>query len=332
MTGAMTLRSPSALLRRGLAHSLLLLALLLAAQPQGVFASVGDGVAVVDVSPSMAGMLGMSASTGPTGAATPPVSPPASPLKLTFAVVPQFHSEVIFNAWAPLLRRLGEDVGVELKLLHYESIPHFEADFLAGAADLIYLNPYHLVMARKAAGYEPLLSDAKTLLSGILVVRKDSPLQRLQDLDGHKAAFPAPNAFGASLYLRGLLQQRHGVRLQPVFRGTHSNVYRHVLLGAVAAGGGVRRTLEREPASVQEGLRIIHETPPSPPHPIAAHPRVPEALRAALQDAFIALGDSVSGRTLLAAVLMPQPQRVVWADYAPLEQLGLEEFVVIKAR
>ncbi len=46
------------------------------------------------------------------------------------------------------------------------------------------MNPYHAVMAKKAAGYTPILRDGATRLTGILVVRKDSPITRVEQLDG----------------------------------------------------------------------------------------------------------------------------------------------------
>ena len=249
---------------------------------------------------------------------------------LTIAVVPQFPPEQIYRTWTPVLQEITKKTGIQLKLKSYASIPEFEADFLKGGPDLAYMNPYHVVMASKAAGYLPLVRDDKARLKGILVVRKDSPVTRLKQLDGTTIAFPAPNAFGASLYMRALLTEEADIRFTANYVKTHSNVYRHVLGGHAQAGGGVQRTLDEEAAGVRASLRVIYETPPAYSHPVCTHPRVPIATREALQQAFLALGADRAKQTLLDDIQIPRPAKATMSEYAPLEKLGLERYVILK--
>jgi ABC-type phosphate/phosphonate transport system substrate-binding protein len=60
------------------------------------------------------------------------------------------------------------------------------------------------------------------------------------------------------------------------------------------------------------------------------HPRVPAKLREALQQAFIALGSRADAAPLLDGIQIPVPVKATYADYAPLEKLGLERYVVLK--
>jgi phosphonate transport system substrate-binding protein len=161
-------------------------------------------------------------------------------------------------------------------------------------------------------------------------VRRDSKASSPAELDGATIAFPSPNAFGASLYMRALLAEQVRIRFTPVYRSTHSNVFRHVINGQAQAGGVIRQTLEREPPEVREQLRILYETPPAFPHPVVVHPRVPAKLREALQQAFIALGSRADAAPLLDGIQIPVPVKATYADYAPLEKLGLERYVVLK--
>lgn len=243
-------------------------------------------------------------------------------------VVPQLTPSMLLGKWAPLLEQLGQRTGLCFELRIAASIPDFETALLAGQADFAFVNPYHEVMARKAQGYLPLVVDGKEKLSGILTVRADSPIQSLKELDGQPIAFPAPNAFAASLLIRSRLAQQ-GIQIQPRYVKTHANVYRAVIIGDVVAGGGVNNTLERENPSVRDQLRILHETPGYTPHPFVAHPRVARPLREAVIAAFLRLGDSESGRKLLDGIQIPSPIRADYArDYALLEWLQIEKFVV----
>ncbi len=243
-------------------------------------------------------------------------------------VVPQLTPAMLLGKWAPLLEQLGRRTGLCFELRIASSIPDFENALLAGQPDFAFVNPYHEVMARKAQGYLPLVVDGKEKLTGILTVRADSPIQSIKELDGQQIAFPAPNAFAASLLLRSRLAQQ-GIRIQPKYVKTHANVYRAVIIGDVVAGGGVNNTLERESPSVRDQLRILHETPGYTPHPFVAHPRVAAQLREAVIAAVLALGESDSGRQLLDGIQIPSPIRADYArDYAPLESLQIEKFVV----
>lgn len=246
----------------------------------------------------------------------------------SLAVVPQFTMDQIRRNWQPLLERLQTMTGYHFQLRFSRSIPDFEQDFLGGVPDFAFLNPYHAVMARHTQGYVPLLRDSK-LLTGIIVVRHDDPLGSVRELDGRELAFPAPNAFGASLYLRALLAESFHITVKPRYVKTHSNVYRHVIVGEVAAGGGVNNTLEHEPAEVRSRLRVLYETPGVAAHPLAAHPRVPEAVRKALSDAILRLAADPAGAALLAAVQLPTPVLADYArDYRGLEKLNFERYVI----
>lgn len=242
-------------------------------------------------------------------------------------IVPQFPPEQIFAAWRPVLDALEAGTGEQFELLTFESIPDFETAFIRGELDIAYMNPYHVIMANRAQGYLPVVRDGKQRLSGVLVVRKDSGYTRLQQLNGETLAFPSPNAFGASLYMRALLKEQEHVEIVPLYVDTHSNVYRHVVTGRAAAGGGVRRTLEREPEGLRQQLRVLYETPAAYPHPIVVHPRVPAALRDGIQRRLLTLNEEASTAGLLEQVQIPSPAVATLDDYKPLESLGLERFV-----
>ena len=244
------------------------------------------------------------------------------------AVVPQFTPAEIYSVWSPLLDEIGKKGRWCFQLMVSRSIPEFEAELLDGKPDFAFMNPYHQVMAHRKQNYRPLLADAQ-LLTGILVVRQGGPIKRLEDLKGKSIAYPAPNAFAATLLTRALLAQKK-IDTQAVFVKTHTNVYRGVQQGDVAAGGGVNNTLIRELPNLQSELQVLYETPGFRAHPISAHPRVPVAQQNAVRDAFLALASKPEGQAMLNKAQLPNPLAVDHAkDYLPLEKLGLEAFVQV---
>ena len=247
----------------------------------------------------------------------------------SLTVVPQLPALTTHKAWAPFVERLEKETGLRIKLTLYKTVPEFEVAVLAGKADFAFMNPYHQVMAKKAQGYVPLVRNGAESLYGIVVVARDGPIKNLKDLNGKEIAFPTPNAYAASLYLRALLSEQIGIKYKPYYLETHSDIYRHVILGKAAAAGGVNITFNRESADIRAQLRILYQTPPSAPHPLSAHPRVPAPDRQAMVAAILRLGADPANRELLQNVQLPQPVVADYQkDYQPVEKLGLEKYVV----
>lgn len=247
----------------------------------------------------------------------------------TWSIVPQFTGLAIHRDWTPILDYLNENTPYQFKLVLYNSIPEFEKAFLRGEPDIAYMNPYHAVMAKQAQGYRPILRDDKRELTGIMVVKKDSPYHTIKDLSGTTIAFPSPNAFAAALYMRALLHQKENIEFTPYYAETHSNAYRMVLLGKCAAAGGVLRTLEKERAEVKDNLRVIYTTPSTPSHPLTAHSRIPDEVFTSIQNSFAKMAADESQKENLKSILFPQPIVANYErDYRFLEDLKLEKYVV----
>jgi len=247
----------------------------------------------------------------------------------TFDVVPQFPAAKIYTTWSPLLQRIGQDAGLCFELRVSASIPEFEQRFLKGESDFTFLNPYHAVLAYQKKKYQPLLADTQDLLTGILVVRSDSPIKNLNDLKGKNVSFPAPNSFAASLLIRAELAKQK-IDINPVFVKTHSNVYRSVINKDALAGGGVNNTLDNEAPEVRQQMRVLYETPAYTPHPIATHPSVTSEVRERFLKAMVKLSQDEEGQKLLDGINLNKPQAVNYAKhYKVLESLQLEKFLVL---
>ncbi len=250
----------------------------------------------------------------------------------TLGVVPQFTPIEIHERWGPLVKELEKRTNLNFELRTFRSIPEFEQAFLKGKLDFAFMNPYHEVMAYKAQRYRPLVRDTKPLV-GILVVRKDSPIQSVKELEGKVLAFPAPNAYAASLYMRALLMEKFKIKFTPIYVFTHDNVYLYVVLKQAEAGGGVNNTFIRQPEEIKRELRILYQTPPSAPHPLSAHPRVPKDVQEKVKNAILELAKNPSFSNLLNAIQMPNPIPADYErDYKPLEKLKLEKYLVLEEK
>ncbi len=245
----------------------------------------------------------------------------------TFAVVPQFEQRKLFATWKPIIDELQRRTGVSFELETTLTVPQLERKLANGDFDFVYANPYQVFREGERQGYLPLVRD-RTPLRGIVVVRKDSPIRSVSELDGRSIAVPSLNSFGACLLVRADLLRLHRVAINPVAVQTHTSVYLHVINGLTVAGGGVEKTLREQDEAVQDSLRVLYTTRGFPSHPVASHPRVPKEVREKVRRAFLAMGATAEGRELLSKVPMQQVVPTSLQDYLPLRDLQLESFWV----
>ncbi len=246
----------------------------------------------------------------------------------SFGVVPQFAQRKSFKIWQPILLELEKRTGLHFVLKGSSIIPAFEEQFMSGGFDFAYMNPYHFALASSRQGYIALVRDGGRSLNGVLLVRRDSPIQSVDQLSGKVIAFPAPNALGASLLIRNELQNNYNISFIPKYVQTHSSVYLHVLKHLVDAGGGVVQTLNSQKPSIRNNLRIIFQTRSISPHPITVHPRVPVEHRELVKRAFLDMAQSESGKKLLAKIPIKKAIATSIADYRNILSWKLEALYV----
>lgn len=240
-------------------------------------------------------------------------------------VVPQFDSRTTLDIWTPIVAELQTRTGFEFKLIPAPSIPVFEQQVAREELDFAYMNPYHYIKAQ--AHYSPLVRDVKTPLQGIVVVRKDSPVQNLQGLEGKTVDFPAPNALAASLMPRAEFA-RSGIAITPRYVKSHKSVYMNVVLGQAEAGGGVMQTLDEQSAQVREQLRVVFTTPEVASHPLVVHKRLSTTVQEKVRNAVLEMAATPQGQALWSKVPMDRVGKAAPADYAPIQRLGLEKVYV----
>lgn len=245
----------------------------------------------------------------------------------SFGVVPQFEAREMAAIWIPILAELAKRTGLALTMKGSPRIPEFEIAFEAGEFDFAYMNPYHAMIAARKQGYLPLVRDAEPLY-GVLAVRKDSV-----EVAGRMSL----RVQGYHLDMKqrieiGAHQQRGA---EGVWRWKGDLLAGKILdrlvgtvLGISEASGGVKASFDRQKPDRRESLRIIYETRKVPPHPILAHPRVPEAHRALLKQALLAMAATPEGAALLNKIPMSHPTSASKDEYALMSKLKLDKFYV----
>lgn len=219
----------------------------------------------------------------------------------SFAFVPQQSAKKLARKWTPILTYINEQTGDVYTFKTAKNIPTFEQRVQAQDYDVAYMNPYHFVVFNQSAGYQALAKQKNKQIKGIIVVRKSSPINSLEQLKLEKLAFPAPAAFAASILPRGELQQR-GIEFTPKYVSSHDSVYLNVARGFFPAGGGVMRTFNNTSQDVRDQLKVLWTTSGYTPHAFATKSAFPKAAAERLLAALISMNTTEDGKALLKAV------------------------------
>ncbi len=245
------------------------------------------------------------------------------PPTLSFGIVPQQAASKLAKLWGPILTYLGEKSGTRLQFKTAPNIPTFEQRCAEGDYDVAYMNPYHYTVFHRSPGYQVFARQKDKRIRGIMVVRKDNPIQTLDELADSTLAFPAPAAFAASVLTRAELTRRN-IPFTPKYVSSHDSVYRTVAKGLYPAGGGIKRTLSNVDPAVRDQLRVLWTSPDYTPHAIAAHPRVPEPVVARLRKAMLEMADDPKGRELLSDIKFDGIEAGEDKDWDDVRGLGIE--------
>lgn len=188
----------------------------------------------------------------------------------------------LFARFRPLTLYLAGVLGRPLKLMIASTYDEQIAMITDGRALLAYMGPTPYVRARERGKVEILAGEAEggqAFYQSAIIVRADSPMQRVSDLKGRRMAFGAEISMSSSVAPKLMLAQA-GVTLASLAAYSHLGRHERVALAVLHGdfdAGGLRLDIAR--AYLDRGLRILATSPPLPPHGIVASPALPAPLR-----------------------------------------------------
>ncbi len=258
----------------------------------------------------------------------------AMPERLTFGVFPFVQTTRIEHLFAPTASRFGEVLGIPVAIRSSASMQRFRERIEQQRYDLIFIQPFDYIRFAAASGYIPLASwtfkgtrDHPGKLNAVFVVRQDSSIQSLDDLQGKKIVAPPRESAVAIL---GELELRKHFPKQLIKTGYSQDhlsclqqvASRHADVCICAAPPlAIFRKKHHIP------LRVIHMSRWLPSSLYAVNKRIPEAQRKKLRKELLSWKiDRANDRQYLLngvwSSLCPasdtdyDPVRRLWEDYS----------------
>src|SRR3954471_21418973 len=112
----------------------------------------------------------------------------------SFNVLNQRSIALTAQYWNPILTYVSRKSGVPLQLKLAKTAQEGNAIAEKGGYDFLYTNHF-FTPERDGLGYKVIARPAGPGIRSQIVVPQDSPIGKLQDLDGKEVAFVSPDAF-----------------------------------------------------------------------------------------------------------------------------------------
>ena len=226
------------------------------------------------------------------------ISPAPASAELRFGTVPRLSAAELQAMYAPLLEYLAKETGEKMSLVVPKDFEGVKTAAKNGQMDMGFVNPLLYVQIKKMVDIEPLAlsSEVKsgTRLRGIIIVRKDSGISKLQDLKGKKLVFvdkdsPAGYLFQMLLLNKAGFDTAKDITVLP-FAKKHENVTQAVLNRTADAGGIREDELEKVKDKIDiSQIRILGYTDYFPNWPVFAMGKLKPELTARIKAALLKL-------------------------------------------
>jgi phosphonate transport system substrate-binding protein len=198
----------------------------------------------------------------------PPQTPPATSLSLNFGVYQSEKATEMYRSFIPVLDTLTASLEtrlhrpVDIKLVIFKDYADGIDSLARGAVDFVRFGPASYVTAKKMQPDVQLIAmeteGGDKLFKGVIIVRKDSPIQRLTDLRGKKFAFGDPNSTIGRYLVQAMLVEA-GITAKDLaeyrYLGRHDIVVSAVEIGDFDAGAVMKTAFDK--ANTKGTMRVL---------------------------------------------------------------------------
>lgn len=249
-----------------------------------------------------------------------------------FGVHPLHNPDRLFEVYQPLVNYLNHRLDqAQLKLEASTSYDAYEQKLYSGHYQFALPNPYQTITSF-SHGYHAFgkMGDDQNFY-GIILVRKDSPIEKVEDLRGKAISYPAPTALAASMLPQWLMYQ-HGLNITTDidnrYVGSQESSIMNVALGLTQAGctwpPPWQAFIQTHP-DLADKLQIKWKTETLPNNGLVARDDVPADVVKQVGELIFSLHTTEQGRAILAPMELSRFEAATNDTYAPVNAF-LERF------
>jgi phosphonate transport system substrate-binding protein len=232
---------------------------------------------------------------------------------ITIAILPCKDVVMTFKKFHPLVTYLGQETGMEMKLVVPKDSTEFEKSLKNGDIDFAFQDPYTYVRLADLYNRGNLLRavtrDGKTVQSGVVIARKDSGNNKVEALKGKTVMF-GPKLSATNWVVAKLLFEEKGIDIDKDLKAYSNgkccediafNVYlRNIDAGVVCDHFFEEHSDKQEELGIDvKEIMVIGRTRLIPTNVFAASRSVSEEIILMINEALLKLDKKKSSHTKL---------------------------------
>jgi phosphonate transport system substrate-binding protein len=224
------------------------------------------------------------------------------PATLRFAAISGADEESSATRYEPIVDLLSQQLGMPVEFVETTDYSSVIEAMRAGRVDLATYGPFSYVIASSEANATSLVASPNQQTGALgyrslIITRADSGLDTIESLRGRSMAFADPASTSGNLFPRLILADAgitdvEGFFSETSFSGGHDASLVAVANGQVDAAGVCDTCIARfyrEGLADPNDIRVVAESDPIPPSPVAARADLDPALRQQITDFYLRL-------------------------------------------
>jgi phosphonate transport system substrate-binding protein len=224
--------------------------------------------------------------------------------EIKFGILPRLSAQEMHKMFDPLAEYLTKETGEKVTIVVTKDFATYKDALQTGQFDLGFSNPIIYVQLKQRTALVPLALSAEkkagTRFRGLIIARKDSGIEKVQDLKGKKLIFVDEDS-AAGYIFQMLLLSKAGMDVNKdftrlPFAKKHDNVTMAVYNKAADAGGIREDDLDKMKDKVDlSAIRIVAYTDYFPNWPVYATPKLNKNIADKIRVALIKLKPNDAG-------------------------------------
>jgi phosphonate transport system substrate-binding protein len=239
---------------------------------------------------------------------------------------PLHNPKRLFEVYAPLIDLFNKAIPQATFILEASrNYEEFDKKLYAGHFDFAMPNPYQTINALQH-GYHVFAKMGDDYnFRGIILIRKDSKIEKISDLKGQSLAYPAPTALAATLMPQYYLHS-NGLDInkdvENRYVGSQESAIMNVLKGNVAAGVTWPipwQTFQQKNPQLAEKLELKWQTEPLVNNSWVVKGDISPDMTKQVRDVLLNLNRTKEGRAILATIPISTFEAANDETYAPVK-------------
>lgn len=258
------------------------------------------------------------------------LAPADAGAEIKFGVLPRLSAVELTTMFTPLANYLSKETGEKVSIVVPRDFDDFKSKVKSGHLDLGFANSLVYVQLKKESGIEPLAISAEkkagTRFRGIIIARRDSGIEKIQDLKGKRLIFVERDS-AAGYIFQMLLLSKAGLDIHKDFKTLpfakkHDNVTMAVFHRAADAGGIREDDLDKMKDKVDlSQIRVVAYTDYFPNWPVFSTPGLSGGTAAKIRAALLKLKpNEAEAEKILSAAKLSGFAPVTDRDYDELRK------------